>query len=160
MVKDTQELKIIWFDPGITSGYAEGFIKDGLMLVVSGQEVWNELEIYLKLISYKPDIVGYERFEVRRGKMATGGVELFPRNLIGVINLYCMQQGDRCSLYKQMPAQALGKGAFFNTQRLKADQLHKPGRDHANEALKHLLRWWTFGAGFQYNTKGYKGWAS
>lgn len=163
MISDTKvnpELKVIWFDPGVTTGYAEGYIKNGKMLVASGQETWGELELYLYLCTYKPDIVGYERFEVRTGKWASGSVELFPRNLIGVINLYCQQREQECQLYTQMPAQAIGKGAYFNDQRLKQDKLYKPGRGHANEALKHLLRWFTFGPGYKYNKEGYEGWAN
>lgn len=156
--------KVCCFDPGITTGYVTGMIEDGKLGVISGQAKWSEIELYLELKSTKPDIIIYERFDYRSesayGKHGNlSNVELFPRNLIGVINLYCQEresQGTPVDLYTQLPAQAVGKKPFWTDTKLKAANVYKVANPHANDAMRHMLRWWEFGAGFQYNEKGFE----
>jgi hypothetical protein len=132
-----------------------------MMGVISGQAVWNEWDLYSELKRSHPDIMGYESFEYR--KNVKGGVQmkliLFPRNLIGVMNLYYYERAANSSpiqCFQQTPAQ--GKKGYYSDARLKSDKLYKtlPG-GHCNDALRHLLHWYTFGAGFKYNKHGYKG---
>ena len=86
-------LKVHAFDPGITTGHASGIIEDGRLGVVSGQSKWNELQLYLQLEFTHPDIIVYERFEYRSQKAYNvDNAELFPRNLIGVLNLYIQKR--------------------------------------------------------------------
>ena len=149
-------IKVHAFDPGVTSGYATGIIENGHMGVVSGQAKWSEWPLYCELKRSKPDIIIYETFEYRntRGRQQPDAINLFPRNLIGVLNLYVQETST--ALYTQTPAQA--KGSPYNDQRLKREHLYKiTDGGHANDAMRHLLYWFTFGSGYQFNTKGYKG---
>lgn len=124
------------------------------MGVVSGQAKWKEYDLYKELKRSNPDIVIYETFEFRnQPKKKLDRVELFSRNLIGVLNLY-VQERQTCALYTQTPFQ--GKSYYTDTK-LKVDKLHKPLKGgHANDAVRHLLQWYTFGPGYKHNTNGYK----
>lgn len=150
-------IKVAAFDPGITTGYAVGLIEAGSMGVVSGQAKWNELNLYDELKRSKPDIIIYETFEYRNSPKHKDRIELFSRNLIGVLNLYVYErdaQGHSCGCYQQTPFQ--GK-SYYTDNRLKIDKLHKPLKGgHANDAVRHLLQWFTFGPGYKFNAHGYK----
>jgi hypothetical protein len=56
-------------------------------------------------------------------------------------------------LVAQMPAVI---GGYFTDKRLKTDNIFKEGRPHSNDAARHLLHWFQFGPGFQYNELGYE----
>jgi hypothetical protein len=150
-------MKAVSIDPGGTTGYAVGVISDGNMKISTGQATWRHIELYNQLQLSKPDIVVCESFEFRRKEQY--GVNLIPRELIGVIELYVQQRNwdvepfePVCRLDYQSASQ--GKG-FYTDDVLKKDKLHKPGKPHANDACRHLLHWFTFGAGYEYNTGGY-----
>jgi hypothetical protein len=157
-----QLIKVIALDPGVTTGYVSGLIEHGKLKLASGQAAWNELQLYSQLNLGKPDIIVYERFEYRAARHGAYGnlsnVELFPRNLIGVINLY-LQQNPEVICYTQMPAFAVGKNAYFSDNKLKTAGVYKVANPHANDAMRHILQWWQFGPGFQYNTNGFEGMA-
>lgn len=155
------QLKVHAFDPGITTGYASGIIQDGSMGVVSGQAKWSEYQLFLQLEFSHPDIIVYERFEYRSQKAYNvDNAELFPRNLIGVINLYCQKrEADNDPLVEvkeQMPSQVLGKKAYWSDDKLKAARVYKVANPHANDAMRHLLYWFQFGSGFRFNTNGFE----
>lgn len=158
-------LKVHAFDPGVTTGYATGIIEDGKLSVVSGQAKWNEFELYNQLKLSSPNIIVYERFEYRSQKAYNvDNADLFPRNLIGVIHLYIYERaylaksgtGGEVEVAQQMPAQVLGKFAYWSDQRLKDSKVYKVANPHANDAMRHLLYWWNQGAGFKYNTNGFE----
>lgn len=153
--------KIHAFDPGITTGHATGIIDNGKLGVVSGQHKWNEFELYIQLKFSKPDIIIYERFEYRSQKAYNvDNAELFPRNLIGVINLYCQEresQGNPLDgIYAQMPAQVLGKKCYWSNDKLKLGGVYKIANPHANDAMRHLLYWMQFGYGYKLITNGFE----
>lgn len=156
-------MKVIALDPGVTTGYAVGLIAAGQpMGVISGQFKWNELGLYNELVSGRPDIVIYEAFESGKDnpyrKKTNYGydVELFSRNLIGVIRLYCMQHPE-ISMYEQTPSKGLG-GTFKSLSTLQKHGVHKVANPHADDAMRHLLQWYTTGSGFQYqpNKEGFR----
>lgn len=164
-------LKVIAFDPGVTTGHATGVIEDGKLGVVSGQDRFNELQLYLQLKLVKPDIIVFERFEYRSQRAYNvDNAELFSRNLIGILNLYSQEREGAGTLlegyYAQMPATVLGKKKtpatvlgkknYWTDEKLKAARVYKVGNPHANDAMRHLLYWWQFGAGFKYNTNGFE----
>lgn len=161
-------IKVHAFDPGVTTGYATGIIDDGKLGVVSGQAKWNEYEIYTQLRFSSPDIIVYERFEYRSNKAYhVDNVDLFPRNLIGAIHVYVyereylVKEGKTNGLepvivYTQMPAQVLGKMAYWTDKKLKDALVYKVSAPHANDAMRHLLYWWNYGSGYQYNTNGFE----
>lgn len=147
-------MKVIALDPGVTTGYATGLISpEGKMLVVGGQERWNHVGLYQFLVINEPNVIISERFEFR--KKAREGLELFSRELIGVANLYAqLHMPPPHELVMQMPSVI---GGFFSDAQLKKDNLWKEGRGHNMDALRHLLHWYQFGSGFQYNKLGYEG---
>jgi len=147
--------KIAALDPGVTTGYAEGLInEEGHMYVVCGQSRWSHLELWGWLEDHQPDVIITERFEYRN--RARSGLELFSRELIGVANLYTqMVMPPPHELVMQPAGTVVGKTSYFNNDRLKKEGLYKPARDHAMDALRHLLYWFEFGSGFQYNKRGY-----
>lgn len=157
----TSVIKVVAIDPGITTGYAVGLIENGEMGVISGQTVWNELGLWTELNRSTPDVLIYETFEFRNqpSKAKHNRIELFSRNLIGIMNLYADQANlpdsrKICLLYKQTPF--TGK-SYYSDNHLKKDKLYKPLKGgHANDAVRHLLQWFTFGPGYKYNEKGYR----
>lgn len=152
-------MKVIALDPGITTGYAVGVIElDAVepMGVISGQFKWDESGLFQELNRSSPDRIIYETFQYRSEKMygkkgALYKVELFPRNLIGVINLYA-QLNTNVKLYTQSPA--AGK-SYWGDQMLKKALVYKVGSPHANDAMRHLLQWYQFGPGYQFNKEGF-----
>ena len=121
------------------------------MRVSSGQNEWNHLELYNWLNFQKPDHIICESFEFR---MRQTGLELFSRELIGVVNLYFQQYTDVADLFMQSPSEALG--GYFNNEKLKHDNVYEKGKPHANDAMRHLLHWYCFKQGYQFNQHGYR----
>lgn len=146
----------------MTTGYATGIIEEGEpMGVLSGQFKWTEMGLYDNLVSGKPDIIIYEEFDYRPAPFYSKResyykVELFSRNLIGVIELYAQQNPD-VKVYTQKPAKGLG-GYYKQDTTLRSAGVYKIGKPHANDAMRHLLTWYTFGPGFQYdkNKQGFR----
>lgn len=153
-------MKVIALDPGVTTGYASGVIDNGKLGVVSGQAKWNEMQMYLQLKMSDADIIIYERFDYRSKKAYNvDNVDLFPRNLIGVINLFLQEkeaQGTPLEWHTQWPHQVLGKTCYWTNAKLKSAHVYKVANEHANDAMRHLLYWWQFGPGFKYNTNGFE----
>lgn len=148
-------MKAIALDPGVTTGYALGIIEpDKPMMVIGGQEKWNHVDLYRFLKDNTPSVIISERFEYRN--RARAGLELFSRELIGVTNLYAqIFMEPPHELVMQMPSVI---GGYFTDARLKKDNLWKPDRPHNMDALRHLLHWFKFGAGFKFYTElGYEG---
>lgn len=149
-------IKAVSLDPGITTGLAIGqiMLDWGLMIIDTGQAKYNHKELYDGIVRQKPNVIICERFEFR--KKSREGLILFSRELIGIANLYSQQY--KIPLVMQQPSQALG--GFWTDRQLKKDNLYRatPG-GHANDALRHLLQWFVYGQGYQYNKMGYeKGW--
>lgn len=144
-------MKVVAFDPGVTTGYAMGDInEDGKMLVVTGQEKWSQRDLHNNLEWYKPDYIIYESFEFRRNRKKDR-VNLYPRELIGVIELYADVNNIRAHV--QTPSQVM---VYYTDQRLKEDKVYKPTKPHANDAARHILYWFTFGPGYKWNLKGFE----
>lgn len=75
---------------------------------------------------------------------------MYPRELLGIVELFCQQK--ELKLYLQMPAQVM---QYFTNSRLKEHHLYKMGKEHSNDAARHILYWFTFGAGFKFNEHGF-----
>lgn len=139
---------IVAFDPGRTTGHAVGTIDDGLMVVRCGQNQFDHIQLYQQLCLLSPDMVIAEEFEFRN--RARKGLDLYPRELLGVCELWCQQ--NKTPLFRQKAM--MGKG-FYTDEKLKRDELYVKGKPHAMDAVRHLLHWFTFSFGFQFNTQGY-----
>lgn len=148
---DIDVVKVISLDPGGTTGWTKGLIHENKMGVISGQEPWNHLELYLQLQLMNPDIIVCERFEFRK-KASQEGAVLISAEYIGVVHLYQQQHG--CELYMQMPTEGLG-GFYGKDIVLKENNVFNIGKPHANDAMRHLLQWYTFGPGYKYNKHGF-----
>lgn len=134
-------------DPGITTGFCYAKLeKKGDIL-----EYWpfqfqdSVVDFWERLHRVKPDYIIIEDFEFRKG--ARGGLELFPVKLIGLVELYCYTD-NRPKLFIQKAS--TGK-AYYTDQTLKQLNLYVRGKPHAMDASRHLLQWFTFGFGFQFN---------
>jgi hypothetical protein len=142
-------IKVVSIDPGITTGFAIGKIEDGSMKVDADEQRWNHLALYNWLEHMQPEHIVCERFEFRR--LRQEGLELFSRELIGVVNLYTQQH--KIHLYMQTPSEAIG--GYYNNEKLRSSKVYRTGKPHANDALRHLLHWFTFKQGYQFNEKGF-----
>lgn len=150
-------MKIVALDPGRTTGYAMGHIDDhGKMIVATGQHEWKHSDLLQHLKWYEPDVIVCESFDFRRSpKYQRDKVDLFSRELIGVVELY-ITMAENCTLHMQKPATVLGRNCYFTDRKLKEDKIYKPAKPHANDAARHLLYWFTFGPGYKYNMEGYQ----
>jgi len=152
-------VKVIALDPGGTTGWAKGLIRDGKMYVVSGQDEWDHFDIFKELSEVtKPDIIVCERFDYRKGGRKQEGVELISREYIGVVRLYALMfpntPNGPLQLYMQMPSEGVG-GYWKEDAQLKKDGVFMIGKPHANDAMRHLLQWYTFKEGYIYNKEGF-----
>jgi hypothetical protein len=143
-------IRVAALDPGITTGYAKGTIKDGFMKVESHQAKWNHLDLHIFLITFQPNHIVCERFDFRQ---KVDKLELFSRELIGIVQLYTQIHKIEDKLYMQSAGEVLR--GYYSNARLKEDGVYERGKPHANDAMRHLLHWYQFRAGYQFNQKGY-----
>lgn len=150
-------MRVCAFDPGITTGYTVGHLEesDGILYLAPKQKRFDHLTLYDYLVKEQFDYIVYESFEFRN-KVRTGTV-LISLEYIGVIRLFCAQYKIPHTNQTASEAGAGGKTGYFNNDKLKSKQVYIPGRPHAMDSLRHLLKWYEFGKGFKFNTKkGYR----
>lgn len=141
------EFNVTAFDPGGTTGYAVGRIgPDGRLYYEhsDGERYTQYAPLWGMLCSLNPLYVIAESFEFRKGKQRHG-IVLESRNILGVLQLWCELHNSHFCL--QSPA--VGK-AFVTDAQLRKRGIYKVGNDHANDATRHLLRWYLFGEGGQF----------
>lgn len=146
-------MKIVALDPGVTTGFAVGHINDGEMTVRAGQEAWSHQELWAQLHLAEPDAIVCESFEFRNN--ARKGLILYSVELIGIVHLFCSPSYRNPSVALYMQTAAKGKGYYTNTH-LQATGVYVRGIPHGMDAVRHLLHWYTFGAGYEHNTKGFR----
>jgi hypothetical protein len=143
--------RVIAIDPGITTGIAEGAISDDGELVFQADQATISLKFLWEYLHRgEPDHLVFETFEFRQGKQR-GNIELFARNMIGVIELY----GELHPIFIA-PQKAAQAKEFMSNDRLKEEQAWIKGKEHARDAIKHLLYWFYWGVGYKYNKKGHR----
>ena len=145
-------MKVVAFDPGITTGYAVGHIEDGVMYVRAGQEVWSHHEFWEQLHLAKPDAIVCESFEYRN--RSRPGLILYSCELIGIVHLFCSPSYQNPSVALFMQSAAKGKSYYSNTH-LQNANVYVRGVPHGMDALRHLLHCYTFGPLFKYNKHGF-----
>ena len=145
-------MDIISVDPGVETGYCYARIMDiggePKLLFYPHQGVDDVDDFWRKLEKFEPRIIVMEDWEDRRGARATGGVNSFPVQLIGVARLYSLTAKHQCAIYLQKPSEGLG--GFYSDKMLKQLGFYKRALPHGMSATKHLLQWATFKAGSQY----------
>ena len=134
-------------DPGVTTGYAFGAIENNTLTVAPGQERFTLSNVDYLLQSIVTDFernwnVVYETFEYRN--YARAGLDLTPVKVIGIIELFRERYSSEVNFWPQ--SAAMGK-AFHDDDKLKEKGLWPKGKPHARDAIRHLLRWCSFGAG-------------
>lgn len=142
-------IRVIGLDPGVQTGICYGSWHDnGELLLCPFQANDDVDDMYRRLMKFAPHHIVYETFAFRQGKQHTG-INLFPVEIIGVIRLYSLMN-FRGQIHPQTPAQ--GKTYYTDTL-LKQLSLYKPGAayHHGMDALRHVMQWGTYGAGYKYN---------
>lgn len=135
--------KVMALDPGGTTGITIGKIDADKLRFLARQERLTHTQLWRVLDGESPDFVVCETFKFR--KRAREGLELISAELIGVVKHYTELQ---CKpLFMQDPSQAMG---YWTDKRLKENAAYIPGKPHAVDAIRHLLRWWKFGYGSQF----------
>jgi hypothetical protein len=141
-------LRILALDPGVTTGFVNALLpeRDTIMLVC-GEDRMNHKALWTFLENTKPDVIVCESFEYR--SRARDNLELFSRELIGVVNLYD-QSTQKVKLVMQ--SAATGKSYFRDDKKLKELEVYKTGKPHGRDAMRHFLQWLFFGAGYGHYT--------
>lgn len=142
-------LRVLSIDPGRTTGYALGVKDKEKFFIAYDQEEFNHRQFW----SFVRKVAGFgelhtvcEDFEFRQGKQKEG-LDLYPVELIGILRLFC--DSERWyPLWVQKAAQGLG---YYDDTKLKNMGVYQKGLEHGRSATKHLLHWFNFGAGYQFN---------
>lgn len=143
-------MKVLAFDPGVTTGIAQGTLLDGGMIVKCWQDRSTHEDFWNLLNMVQPEHVVTEEFEFRN--RARKGLELISREFIGVYVLW--GQVHHKFVHRQKPSQVIN--GYFTDGQLKKENMYIAGKPHAMDAVRHLLYWYTFGYGYQFNKNGYK----
>lgn len=142
-------MRILAIDPGGTTGLVVGNLLDnkgGFQLYPDQRKLLHK-GMYDYLVETDPDGIIYESFEYRN--RARPGLELISAELIGVILLYATQHDKPLRKQTASYAGAGGKNGHFNNRKLKALGYYD-SRQHAMDALRHILMWYNFGPGYKY----------
>lgn len=129
---------IIAFDPGVTTGVAWttfGDEIDATQITGGAIGVWEWLEKTQDAAGF-PDVIVYEKFLYQRRDK----VVLDPVEVIGVIKLWAHQ--NVIPIQGLTAAQAKG---FWSDKKLKTVGVYETGLKHANDAIRHLLYYLSFG---------------
>lgn len=136
---------LMGIDPGRTTGYCFAEINDlGETTLRPMQAVDDVDDMWRRIVQVAPDYIIIEDFEYRN--RARSGLDLFPVQMIGVVRLYTLTIGKNAPVIQKA---AQGKSYYTDTI-LKNGNMHVRGIPHAMDAMRHVLQWITFGAGFQF----------
>lgn len=141
-------IKILSLDPGVTTGYSLAVYNGSTepFRITCDQMKMSHRVLMQLLQEWKPKFLISESFEFRQ--KVREGLELYSRELIGMMHYYASMNPD-CTFSLQTAAK--GKGHFGDDNKLKRLDVYVPGRDHGRDAVRHLLQWWTFEEGYQFN---------
>lgn len=142
-------LKVLSIDPGETTGYALA-IKDSNKLFLAYDQARMDHQQFWQFLR-KAHMYGImhtvcEDFEFRQGKQKDG-LNLYPVELIGILRLFCSND-QWAPLWMQKAAQ--GKG-YYDDNKLRGLGVYQRGVEHGRDAARHLLHWFQFGGGYQFN---------
>ena len=153
-------MRILSFDPGGTTGWAFHSLYQGELTgaphIEGGQlgphehhgELWN------LIYHYTPDLIVYEQFDYRIKKDKTSGMEipgivLVSKEYIGIFKLWQAGMPQKRRLFAQSSSYGGAGGrsghAFWTDDKLKVIGAHHPGKQHQNDATRHMLMYITEG---------------
>lgn len=135
-------------DPGVMTGYCKGTLEDNTLVLEPRQVTDDVDDVWRYLESLKPRHVVIEDFDFRQKSRA--GLNLFPVQVIGIVRLWELMSITQTAVHLQKAA--TGK-SYYTDNVLKQHDLYKRGVPHGLDALRHLLHWFTFGPGYQFNQK-------
>lgn len=141
---------ILSIDPGVTTGLCLGRLSQDRVYVRAYQDELSHLGLYRHINETAPSHIVCENFSYRPGQ-AKPSLVLASLEMIGVVKLYA-EQNTHVMLYMQEAHEAEGKNAYFNNDRLKQMGLYQRGVPHGLSAMRHLLAWFNFKQGYQYNS--------
>lgn len=126
---------VMWFDPGLTTGWASLEIS---ALFDSGQAPFEDIGVMLT--SWAEALgsrlwVGWELYNVTQGG-GKSGTPKYSLETIGMLKWIC--HSHDVTVLKAMPSASRKLGDELKLKRL---GWRKPGQVHANDAAMHLLAW-------------------
>lgn len=124
-------MNIAAFDPGVTTGVAVLFNGEYYAHQIDSRRL-TEVEKTLRMWDNPDTIFGYEEFQFRPNQKAA---ELYSKEVIGVIRLYC-EQREKSEPFKYTPIRAK---KFWTDDKIQVLGIWKPGQPHAMDALRVLL---------------------
>jgi hypothetical protein len=160
---------IIWMDPGQTTGLAS-WIRDDVLepmarrdgsiftpeqfevvqvpecqtengLVALRSEIQTRIAYGVPLNGSSSVVIGYETFDWRHEERYRDKIDYTAPEVVGAIRAWALEWKYASTL---CTGAGLAKG-FWNDDKLKRAGLYTPGKRHAMDALRHLLRYLTFG---------------
>lgn len=150
-----QDFTVLAFDPGVTTGIALGRWSSGLLTIASRQSKLGHKDFYDELIDEAPKYIVCEDFTYRN--KSKDGLVLFSVELIGIARLYEEQAAMTTRLFMQPPMKGKEGSTHFDDKKLKEEGLYQALRGgHANDAVRHLLQWYSFKFGYQFNKRGFE----
>ncbi len=141
-------IRVLSLDPGVTTGWCRADLEDSFVSLLPGQGELSHRQIYSLLATYEPHYVVCEDFEYRPGQ-AKDYIVLTSLEYIGVVKLYAEPSSTRMWIQPKLSMQkaAEGKG-YYSNDKLKELGVYKRGLPHGMDALRHMLHWFTFKAGY------------
>ena len=148
LMPESPRISVLSIDPGVTTGFVLANMREGTVFLNPFQlQNCAVRNLWETLVRIRPDQIICEDFEFRRHLY---WAELYPVQLIGVVNLYC-ELDTKIKLYMQKAAQ--GKSFYKDKEKLKEAGVYLPGQNfhHSMDAMRHFMYWFMFGSGFKYN---------
>jgi hypothetical protein len=148
-------MRVIAIDPGLMTGYCYARVTPENKVEFYPFQMMDEVDdLWNRLHEFHPRYIICEDFQFRGGHhRAATGINYFPIQLIGVARLYELTAPHQVALYLQNPAQ--GKSYYTNAVLKKRGYIPHgmfTKVEHGIDATRHLLQWFTFGAGYQFIT--------
>lgn len=132
---DPDPLIVMWYDPGLTTGWAcltaNGDFDSGqLSFTETGEDLAQTAQIYGPALW-----VGWELYNVTQGG-GKAGTPKYSLETIGMLKWIC--HANNVTVLKPMPSSSRKLGDEIKLKRL---GWRRPGMRHANDAAQHLLSW-------------------
>ena len=122
------------FDPGGTTGIAYTYsTRINLIVTKNKGPDQHHSELWHFLNYHQPNIIVYERFQYRPNPQAMK-VDLIPREYIGILKLYALE--NKLEIYGYSAGNAK---TFIQDTHLKKLELWKDKTPHERDAIRHLL---------------------